>query len=583
MRGTARSPRLWHHRSRGVWAVCAIAGAILAGPMPARADSPAATAQTNRMVEIAFTAAQDYPNPFRDITLDVLFETPEGRTLKVPAFWDGGRSWKVRYASPALGEHRWRSVCSEAADAGLHGRTGTVEVTRYRGDNPLYLHGPLRVAADRRHFEHRDGTPFFWLGDTWWMGLCQRLHWPDEFQQLAADRKAKGFTVIQIVAGLYPDMPAFDPRGANEAGFSWEADYARIRPEYFNRADERLLYLADQGFVPCVVGAWGYHLPWLGEDRMKEHWRYLVARYGALPVVWCAAGEGTMPFYGSAHAEEEAARQKTGWTDVIRSIRATDPFGRLITIHPSRSARETVTDPALLDFDMHQTGHRPEDGVGAMAGQMRGAYDAQPPMPVIAGESSYEGLDLREWGGGILSADAARQMFWVGLMHNGAAGGTYGANGIWQVNRAGEPYGPSPHGRSWGSTPWNEAMQRPGSTQVGLARQFLCRYPWNRLEAMPDAVAWTGDSSPADGVRPCSAGIDTQLRIVYAPRARGITVAQLAPETSYAATWFDPVTGTSQPLASVTTDAAGTAPVQPPATAHDWVIALRPSAESSEK
>ena len=56
---------------------------------------------------------------------------------------------------------------------------------------------------------------------------------------MAAARKAKGFSVIQIVAGLYPDMPAFDPRGANEAGFPWEQDYARVRPEYFDRADER--------------------------------------------------------------------------------------------------------------------------------------------------------------------------------------------------------------------------------------------------------------------------------------------------------------------------------------------------------
>ena len=112
---------------------------------------------------------------------------------------------------------------------------------------------------------------------------------------------------------------------------------------------------------------------------MKQHWRYLVARYAALPVVWCAAGEGTMPFYGSKQASEEAALQKQGWTEVIRSIRATDPFGRMITIHPSRSARETVTDPAILDFDMHQTGHEPEAMIGRMARQIRTAYEVSPP------------------------------------------------------------------------------------------------------------------------------------------------------------------------------------------------------------
>ena len=54
--------------------------------------------------------------------------------------------------------------------------------------------------------------PFFWLGDTWWMGLTKRLLWPEGFKLLTADRVKKGFTVIQIVAGLYPDMVPFDSR-----------------------------------------------------------------------------------------------------------------------------------------------------------------------------------------------------------------------------------------------------------------------------------------------------------------------------------------------------------------------------------
>ena len=141
----------------------------------------------------------------------------------------------------------------------------------------------------------------------------------------------------------------------------------------------------------------------------------------------------------------------------------------------------------------------------------------------------------------MLSSDASRQMFWVGLMHNGAAGGTYGANGIWQVNRRDAPYGPSPHGRSWGSIPWDEAMKRPGSAQVGLAKQFLTRYPWHRLEPMPDTVAWADDQPTKDDIRPCAAGIGTELRIVYVPQARAITAKQLAAQTDYAVNLFDPV------------------------------------------
>jgi len=380
--------------------------------------------------------------------------------------------------------------------------------------------------------------------------------------------------VIQIVAGLYPDMPAFDPRGANEAGFPWEKDYSHIRPEYFDRADRRLSCLVEEGFVPCIVGAWGYHLPWMGTERIKQHWRYLIARYAALPVVWCAAGEGTMPFYGSKHAGEDAVMQKQGWTEVIRYLRATDPFHRLITIHPSRSARETVTDPAVLDFDMHQTGHGPESNIGQMAVQIRSCYEAQPVMPVIAGESNYDGLDMREWGGPMLTSDAARQAFWACLMNNGAAGGTYGANGIWQLNRRDAPYGPSPHGRSWGSRPWDEAMRRPGSTQVSLAKRFFAQYPWQRLESKPDTVAWADNQPAVDAIRPSAVGLTAELRIVYVPRARPIVVKQLSPQAAYAAGLFDPVTGAHASLGEVKADAEGTWRATPPGHQHDWVVVL---------
>jgi len=73
------------------------------------------------------------------------------------------------------------------------------------------------------------------------------------------------------VAGLYPDMPAFDPRGRNESGFPWVENFSRIRPEYFDRADLRLTYLADQGLVPCVVMAWGYHLSHFPPPSAAHH------------------------------------------------------------------------------------------------------------------------------------------------------------------------------------------------------------------------------------------------------------------------------------------------------------------------
>jgi hypothetical protein len=453
--------------------------------------------EANVPVELVFTATRPHADPFHDVVLEAVFTEPDGTERRVPAFWAGDQTWKARYASPQSGGHVWRSASNDSQDPGLHGVTGRVEVIEYRGDNPLFRHGPIRVAGNQRHFEHADGTPFFWLGDTWWMGLSHRLHWPDDFQKLAADRKQKGFNIVQIVAGLNPDMLAFDPRGANEAGFPWQKDYTAIRPEYFDAVDLRLRHLVDQGITPCVVGAWGYYMPWMGVEKAQAHWRYLIARYGAWPMVWCAAGEANLPWYLAKGFPFDDREQVHGWTDVLGYIRRTDPWRRPLTIHPTAisqyTARHATDDPALLDFDMLQTPHGQREAVPITIRAARESYEAQPIMPVINGEASFEMLSDS------LPTEWTRAMFWLCLT-NGTCGHTYGANGIWQVNRRGDPHGASPHGGNYGSIAWDEAMRLPGAEQVALGKKFFESLPWTRLVPMPDGANWAATTEvPALG------------------------------------------------------------------------------------
>lgn len=534
-------------------------------PLQAMVRDTVIKTQANRMVELTLTATRIYSDPFNQVTLDAVFTDPKGHELRVPGFWDGNNTWKVRYSSPLLGTHHFRSVCSEPGDKGLNGVTGKVEVQAYKGKNLLLKHGALRVADDKRHFAYADGTPFFWLGDTWWMGLTKRLVWPDDVKALAADRSKKGFNVIQIVAGLYPDMPAFDERGENEAGFPWEHDYTSIRPEYFDAADQRIMFLAEQGLVPCVVGAWGYHLPWLGKDKMKKHWRYIIARWGALPVVWVAAGETTMPFYLSTTKDADEKRQKKEWTDIMRYMRETDPFHRLITSHPSRTARASVTDPAVLDFDMHQSGHLspgPQQAALALEG-----WRDQPIMPVISGESRYEALAVPQ----PLPAAAARQAFWAHTINTGFAGHTYGANGIWQVNGREHPYGASPGGNNWGTTPWDEAMRLPGSTQVGAAKRLIESLPlWNRLEPRPEWVA-----SDSEKMAPLCAAAGDRLRVVYILAPGTVKLHSLVVGAGYTAAWFNPVSGEKLTDFILIPDVAGNSSTASPAGDQDWVLTLK--------
>lgn len=535
-----------------------------AAPLLQSAVERSATA--HEVTEIIFHSGKQYKDPFQEVELDVLFHDSRGNERRVPAFWAGDREWRVRYSAAGPGRFTFQTVCSDTANPDLHARAGTLQAAPYEGANPLLRHGAPRVSHDRRHLEHADGTPFFWLGDTWWMGLCKRLSWPAGFERLAADRARKGFTVVQIVAGLYPDMPPFDPRGANEAGFPWKPEYAGIDPAYFDMADLRIQHLVGRGIVPCIVGCWGYYLPILGMDRMKRHWRYLIARWGAFPVVWCLAGEGTMPYYLSPDKTRDAALQKRGWTEVARYVRAIDPWHRLVTIHPSDSARNTVEDASVLDFDMLQTGHSDRASIPNTVRLVTASRAAEPPMPVIDGEVCYEGILEQS------RQEVQRFMFWA-CMLSGAAGHTYGANGIWQVNTAEQPFGPSPHGRSWGDTPWDTAADLPGSAQLGLAKELLLRYPWWRLEPHPEWVEphWTAENY----MRPYCAGIPGELRFIFMPPMWDAPkVTHLETGLSYRAFYFNPATGKEYPAGTAAADRTGS--WQPPGAPvfQDWVLVL---------
>ena len=433
--------------------------------------------QTNLPVEFVLTATGAHSDPGKDLDVDVTVEGPDG-TRVIPAFWGGDRNFRVRFAGALPGRYNWCSTCTDQADGGLHDRWGSIEIAPYAGASPLCRHGRLRMAASRRTLEHADGTPFFWLGDTWWMGLTTRLDWPHGFQYLTADRVAKGFNVVQIVAGPLPDFDAaeasFDKQQANEAGWSWEPGWTGINPAFYDLADLRIAWLVEQGIVPCIVGMWGYYLSFMGVDKVKRHWRNLVARYGAYPVVWCLAGEANMATYSyhavAGKAQQEKAVLEKGWTEVMQTVRALDPFRNPITIHPSHpDSRAMVRDAALLDIDMLQTGHGGYSSLKPSVDVLRTCVAGSPRLPTLNAEVCYEGI----MGGS--KDEVQRFLFWTAVTLN-ACGHTYGAQGIWAMSSRSEPFRGTTG--SWGEGFWQDVMHYQGSKHVGLGAQFLRRYPW---------------------------------------------------------------------------------------------------------
>ncbi|MCL4506358.1 MAG: DUF4038 domain-containing protein [Chloroflexi bacterium] len=250
-----------------------------------------------------------------------------------------------------------------------------------------------------------------------------------------------------------------------------------------------------------------------------------------------------------------------GYTSAKRYV---DPF------HPTDASRNQVEDPAVIDYEMLQTGH---SGYGSLANtvdSVRRAVGRKPAMPVLVGEVNYEGILESSRG------EIQRICFWTSML-SGAAGHTYGANGNGQVNTREQPYGPSPHGASWGNTPWTDAYRLPGSGQMGLARRLLERYAWRRFEPHQDWVEPSADSKNV--LEPYCAGIPGEARVYcfptpIAPWTPLQLVAALEQNVEYRAFFFDPKTSSQQPVGKVNSQADGAWRIPAPSIIQDWVLVL---------
>ena len=222
------------------------------------------------------------------------------------------------------------------------------------------------------------------------------------------------------------------------------------------------------------------------------------------------------------------------------------------------SAKESVNDPHLLDFEMQQTGHGNHTQVHANMALV--GWQTKPIMPVISAESRYEALQITP---PVQSVDV-RQAFWAHLLNSGVAGHTYGANGIWQVNCPNKPFGNSPNGHNWGSLSWQSAMELPVAKQLSIAKMFLSRLPWNQLQSASfarqriPAQKWIASIRhprlqriinrmlPLIHIQtPIAAAktSDEQLAIFYTITDKAFKVNLNGFKSSVIAYWFDPTNG----------------------------------------
>lgn len=555
--------------------LCKLAAVVLMLAVTTASASSSSVSTASRMFEKTFESRKQYADPFNDVDVDVIF-SKDGQSWRVPAFWRGGQKWTVRFAPAVPGEYAYRYESTDRSNADLNGQEGRITIAAYDGSNSLLKHGMLQVSANKHHFEFADGTPFYWLGDTWWTGLSDRLSW-EGFKQLTADRKAKGFTVVQIVAGLIPplEFAPVDPGYRNEGGAVWDPKFQQINPRYFDYADRRIQHLVDEGLTPAIVGAWAPILRQTGIPAMKKHWRYIIARYGAFPVFWIAGGEVYDPPQTLAENLKgfAALARVPGWNEVVKYIRETDPYRHPVSVHDMVQV-PSLENEGLTDYYLFQCGHSNWRSIPTALERLHQYYsNGEFTKPIVIGEIGYEKL------GGTNLEDFQRAVFWL-VMLNGAAGHTYGANGTWAV------YTPdkSLHRMQWSFMTWQEGMNFPGSYQLGIGARLLQQYPWWQFQPHREWVTPRGDVfkgghapsfDPALGTSvtergnfflPYAAGIPEKVRFIYMPYfdfmysvAAPPTVLGLEIGVRYKAFFWDPTLGIKFDLGTVERPSPGKA------------------------
>ena len=87
--------------------------------LPAGVPTAAAFAKTAVVAkwgrfEHSFKSSLVYSNALQDASLRVVFTSPLGETNEVDGFWDGGRTWRVRFSPDQPGRWKFRTTCSDS-------------------------------------------------------------------------------------------------------------------------------------------------------------------------------------------------------------------------------------------------------------------------------------------------------------------------------------------------------------------------------------------------------------------------------------------------------------------------------------
>lgn len=517
--------------------------------------------------EVTLSASGDYDNPYKELSADATMIEPDGRTTRrVPLFWDGGDTWRFRFAPDKLGTWTW-SV--ESVDPGLNGRKGAFDcvASHRRGSfKPL--------AGSPYHFQYQNGEKVWFLGDTAWAYLtdnAEEHHDRAAAERYVSNRARQGFNAIHV-------MLLSEAGWGNRQGLPW-TDIAKekINPAYFQEADERIAFANAQNVVVGLALAWANkgrreQYAWgkiPGFEARRRYARYVAARYAAYDVYFLVSGEWQGEIRNRKSTEEEIRQEFVRLGDVVQ---ASDPQGRMIGIHPLgryRGTHEFTAASTWMSFGDYQQNYQD------LHGYILQARTAS--KPVVNGEYAYW-LRANNRAGEVdkphsYTLEDIRAATWDIVMAGGYVVAGFGSTYM----------GGNRHPTSFlPDDPRNE----PWIQEIGRVKSFFTSLPFETLEPHDEMVtsdvARTGDRSGRMGVDRSIDKIQAPVtaywcladpgkcHVAYVRGVKGALTLSLGTSGQARAEQFDPRTGERTPLSVP----QGTSYTYRPPDERDWIVVV---------
>ena len=415
---------------------------------------------------------------------------------------------------------------------------------------------PLKVSSNGRYLVNQNNEPFLMIGDAPQSLMVNATLGDVDFY--LANRASHGFNVlwVNLLCAEYTG-------GRSDAGtldglkpFTAAGDLSTPNEAYFARCDRIIRSAAGHDITiildPAETGSFLTVMRANGVDKCKAYGRYLGSRYRDFDnILWMSGND-----FQSWRIESDNALVKA----VADGIKETDPR-HIHTLGLDYFVSSSLDNALWSDLVTLNAAYTYYPAYAEVIKD----YNRTPVVPVFLIETDYE------FENGADDERLRRQEYWSFLA--GACGHVYGSGYIWSL-----------------SSGWKDKLDTAAVTQFGYCRDLFESRPWHSL--VPDqahvlvtagyGTFWSG-GEPSSGISQndyvtAASTPDGQLALVYIPTVRTVTVDLARLSGSITARWYDPTSGTYQPIAGSPFPNTGSQNFTTPGVhadgAGDWVLVL---------